>query len=115
MFEFLKKNIEGLILLVIFSGLMFNILHDHYKDDQLKDSKEVIGILIKERHTSLNFQFGEFYYYAGKKRYELTYFDDFSHKKKGDTVQIKYARKDPSIAVVSDRYLMKRFWHLKKK
>lgn len=115
MLVFLRKNYEGFLWLFLFCALMFNLLYDHYKEDMLKNSKEVFGVLIKESHSSNNFTYGDFYYYAGKKKHILSYTGDFSYLKKGDTVLIRYAREDPSIAVVSDRYFMKKYWYLKNK
>ena len=115
MLVFLKKYYGGFIMLFIFLGLMFNLLYDRYKEDMLKNSKEVFGVLIKESHSSNNFIYGDFYYYAGKKKHILSYTGDFSYLKKGDTVLVRYALEDPSIAKVSDRYFMKKYRYLKKK
>jgi hypothetical protein len=96
----------------IFIGLTYNIYNDHKRQKLFQNSKNTIGILIEESHSSQKFLVGYFYYYVGKKKFKIREKQNFSHLKKGDTVLIRYAVEDPSVARVIDKYYMQKYKHL---
>jgi hypothetical protein len=49
------------------------------------------------------------------KKIQFDYIGDFSFLKIGDTVLIEYAKDDPTVAKVKDRYYMKKYNYLKTK
>lgn len=113
--QFIRKYWVAVICVLIFYALLFNLFNEHRKERLLQKSKYTTGILIKEYHNSLRFLNGDFYFYVGKIRYQITDFKDFSHLIKGDTVLIEYAIEDPSVARVVDKYYMQKYKHLKEK
>lgn len=56
---------------------------------------------------------GTFQYKVEGKVYVFTQIGDYTLLKLGDTVEIKYATEDPSVAKVSDKFYMEKYHHLK--
>jgi hypothetical protein len=91
-------------VLLIFLALLINMLIEDRNQKLLNHSKTVFGTMKFENHSSLKFSYGLFIYYVAKKKYELRYTGDFSNFNPGDTVLIKYAIEDPSVAkVINDK------------
>ena len=113
--EFIKKY--WITFLVIFTvlGLSYNIYNDKRRDKLLKKSNYAKGILIEEKHESASFRHGKFYFYVKGMKIIIKDFSYYNHLKIGDTVLIEYAIEDPTVAIVKDKYYMKKFNYMKKK
>jgi hypothetical protein len=83
---------------------------DNYITQMLKQTSITKAIIIKICDGAVrNSKRCEYIYKINKKKYTYQTRGDFSYLKVGDTIQIKYSLKDPSIATVYNTLIMKRF------
>lgn len=110
------------ILLIIVLGLFFIIpliqwINEEIKSNKLKESKECYSRLIEVHYNDAvhGSAYGILEYQVNNKKYMLKDLGDYRMMKIGDTVLIKYADKDHSVARVTDKYYMRKYKMLKKK
>jgi DUF1680 family protein len=111
--QFFTKYVYGFLGILIFIALLYNVVNEDRKQKLLNHSRIVIGILEREDHSSIKFINGDFNYWVKNKKFSICQKGDFSFMKKGDTVLIEYALRDPSVARVKDRYYMKKYHYLR--
>lgn len=87
------------------------------KEDQLlnDDGVETIAFLVKNKPSSYRSGgTGDFYFKTGGKRYEVNVSGNFNFLETGDTILIVFAKKNPSIVRLKDKYYMKKYRRLKR-
>jgi len=109
MIKTLKSALIPIWVFLIFLVLFINMLNEDRNQKLLNHSKTVRGIMKFQDHASLKYTFGIFIFYVNHKKYEIRSVGDFSFLKPGDTVLIKYAINKPSVAIISDRYYMRKY------
>ena len=108
-----KKNEIVLVLLLLIGS--FLIIRNNYEEKTLLNSRKTTGVLIKKKDGKAvhGTACGTFEYYVAGKKYKFTEGGNYSFINIGDTVLIKYAKKNKSIATVIDKYYMKKYKYLK--
>ncbi|MCE2743321.1 MAG: hypothetical protein LW701_07125 [Fluviicola sp.] len=114
MITFFKKYFSGILAILIFFSIIINILIDKNKQKLLEKAYTIKGILIEKYPEGKN-PTGTFEFHLKNKKIQFDYIGDFSFLKIGDTVLIEYAKDDPTVAKVKDRYYMKKYNYLKTK
>jgi hypothetical protein len=117
----MKKNkitFNQILILLGIAGMMGFIIYNYTKEKKanvlLNDSVQVPAILIEKNEGNTHAPpSGEFKYKVGRRDYSFTESGKYGDIQVGDTVLIKYAVKDPSVASVVDKYYMNKYQDLK--
>ncbi len=110
-----KNTILVLFFSLIVISLIISFFQDRNKDILLENKSKTFGILVYSYHATAvrSISYGIFVFRIKKKRVKLKICGDYSKLKLGDTVLMEYAKKDPSVARVVDKYYMKKHKYLK--
>lgn len=102
------------IICVIFAMIFLGIYFDGRREKKLKNSVETTAVILKAS-SALNGGAKIEYLVNGKKIDLQLVSGSFGHLKTGDSILIKYAKEDPELVAVVDKYYMKKYEYLKYK
>jgi|SRR6218665_203527 len=114
----MNKKIK-LIVVTLFVLMGLFLIFDYIKEDKderlLKNSSVTTARLIKKKSGAVKSpKSGIFVYEVNGKEYEFYQAGNYLFMQLGDTVLIEYAKKDPSVARVKDKFYMRKYKYLKK-
>lgn len=112
----MNKNSLILLIVLLLTGA-FLIYRNYLDDKMLENFHTTFGILTNKKdgeavHGTAS---GEFEYNIKGVKYKFTESGNFLFLNLGDTVLIKYAKKDFKVAKVIDKYYMQKHSHLSNK
>lgn len=94
--------------------VLFDFYHEKKEERLLENSKIATAVLIKKKSGSVKSPAsGRFVYRVQGKKYEFSQPGNYLFMNLGDSVSIKYAVEDHSVARVVDKYYMKKYYYLK--
>ena len=113
-----RRNTTVMVVLFCFLGLfmIFHYVREMRDERALEHSRDTTAIITKIKvGGGKSPASGHFSYRVGSKEYVFSESGRFQFAKIGDTVLIKYAIEDHSVARVKDKYYMKKYHSLKKR
>ena len=113
-----KRNKNRLGYAILGTFLIFFLINLYLEERENKMLTEyykttAIVIEIHKPEVIHDAYSGTFQYKIKSKTYKFTQVGNYTLLKLGDTVEIKYATKDPSVVKVIDKFYMKKYRHLK--
>ncbi|MFN5415533.1 MAG: hypothetical protein ACK5B9_00645, partial [Flavobacteriia bacterium] len=105
-----KSIFQVAVLTLILAVFCYRIYQNHSDEELLLNSKTRIAKIISiSKGQVRNPPRGYFMFYLNHKKIKFSEQGDFSFMEVGDSVLIKYAIADPSVATVVDKYVMQKY------
>lgn len=114
-----RNNVVKIISIAILVLMMIFVFIDFYQENKneklLENSRIATAILIKKKARAVKSpKSGRFVYRVQGKEYEFSQPGDYLFMNIGDSVLIKYAVEDHSVARVIDKYYMRKYHYLRR-